>query len=97
MKRSILPLSLAAAVAALSGFSTEVDKCVDAQVAAWEAEQQRLKDDIASGRRQQAVGTNEVARTIERLEGKVVVDTRSKAEVSADARLKCLQVTPGAK
>lgn len=97
MKRSILSLSLAAGVAVLSGCSTEVDKCVDAQVSAWEAEQRRLKDDIASGRKQAAVGTNEVARTLERLEGKVVLDTRSKSEVAADARLKCLQAAPAAK
>ncbi|MFD0668761.1 hypothetical protein ACT80S_13660 [Ramlibacter sp. MAHUQ-53] len=95
--KTLRPALLLAAASLLAACSSEVDKCVAAQVDAWQAEQKRLKDDIASGRKQQATGENDLTRALERLEGKVVLDTRSKDEVAAQARLKCLQAAPAPK
>lgn len=88
------PIRALAAVALvlLTGCASEVDKCVDAQVSAWQAEQARLAQDVASGRRQPATATNDLGRALEAVQGKVVPDHRSKAEVAAEARLRCLQV-----
>lgn len=81
----------AVSILLLAGCASEVDKCVDAQVAAWQAERERLAQDVASGRREPATATNDLGRALEAVQGKVVTDHRSEAEVAAQARLRCLQ------
>lgn len=91
--KPLLAMAVMMAAGLLAGCASEVDKCVDAQVKAWQAEQERLAQDVASGRRQPATSNNDIGRVIEAVQGKVVPDNRSKAEVAAEARLRCLQVT----
>lgn len=88
---------LLAGIASLTACSSEVDKCVESQVDAWQARQRRLQDEVASGKKEAATSPNELGRVIESLEGKVVVDTRSASEVRAEARLKCLEAAPAAR
>ncbi len=79
------------AVCLVAGCASEVDKCVDAQVSAWKAEQARIEADIASGRKQPVTATNDLGRVLEIAQGRVMRDTRSRDEVAAEARLRCIE------
>ncbi len=92
--RFIPPRSFALLAACLlAGCASEVDKCVDAQVSAWKAEQARIEADIASGRKQPVTATNDLGRVLEIAQGRVLPDTRSRDEVAAEARLRCMQAS----
>lgn len=76
----------------LSACSSEVDKCVDSQVKGWEAEQNRLKADVESGRKKIAkpniFGFYDFAD-----ESSVKLDERTKTEVEAEYRGWCLRIS----
>jgi hypothetical protein len=74
-----------------AGCASEVDKCVDAQVSAWRADQARIEADIASGRKQPVTATSDLGRVLEIAQGRVLRDTRTRDEVAAEARLRCMQ------
>jgi hypothetical protein len=75
----------------VGGCASEVDKCVEAQVSAWKQEQARIEADIASGKAQPVTASNDLGRVLEIAQGKVLRDTRSREEVAAQARLRCMQ------
>lgn len=67
-------------ISMISGCSSEVDKCVDAQVKAWEVRKSRLLEANTDGKI-----------NWESYEDQSL--NQSKEEVASDARLRCLRVT----
>lgn len=70
--------------------SSEVDKCVTSQVNAWEAEQQRLRSDIASGKKKIKSDTVEYNPYAWGEKDQVTLDERTKVEVEASERARCM-------
>lgn len=70
-------------ILAITGCSSEVDKCVDAQVKGWEAEKKRAET------------TDKKGLTLADALGLIRVeeDKRTKAEFEADARFRCLRIS----
>lgn len=77
----------------LVGCSSEVDKCVDAKVKGWEAEQNRLKEELASGKKTLTKPENQTLYSLYNFEPIVKLDERTKAEVEAEYRGWCLRVS----
>lgn len=84
----------------LAGCQSEVDKCVNSSVAAWQTEEDRKERQISL----YEVKNNEIARTnidskeftLAEAMGKVPsLDKRSKVEVEAQMRLMCLKIVNG--
>jgi len=76
----------------LSACSSEVDKCVDSQVKGWEAEQNRLKSDIQSGRKKLATSNASDSYAWADSDS-VKLDERTKTEVEAEYRGWCLRIS----
>lgn len=74
----------------LSGCGSEVDKCVDAQVKGWKAEQERVALEIKTGQREPSTASTDIGRILELAQGKAILDSRTPSEVAAAARLKCM-------
>jgi hypothetical protein len=72
----------------LIGCKSEIDKCTDAAVAGWKAEQSRLAMEIEQNKNKE--------KTIADLYGinQVELDKRTITEVEADSRLRCLRASP---
>ncbi len=93
----MMKLTLGLMIAFLLGCQSEVDKCVNSSVAAWQAEEDRKKRQISH----YEVKNNEVAKTsIDSKEftlaealGKVPsLDKRTIVEVEAQMRIMCLKI-----
>ncbi len=75
----------------IAGCSSEVDKCVEAEVKAWKAEQSRIAADVAAGRKTYAQGSNPSPWSA--FDKSIVQrDERTTAEVEAQSRRVCLHI-----
>ena len=71
--------------------SSEVDKCVSSNVAAWEAKQERIRSEVASGKKKIREGASDLYSSFD--ETKVTLDERSKVEIEAEYRNWCLRAS----
>ncbi len=87
MKKAALKVSLLFFAFTLVGCKSEIDKCTDAQVAAWKEAQKRLAIEIEENKSK--------PKTVADLMGltKTELDKRSLAEVEADERFRCLRAS----
>lgn len=74
------------------GCSSEVDKCVDSQVAAWKAKKER-ETQMWKQLREQKQNNPTKSETIELWEVIDEVDARKIEEIEAEARVMCLKLT----
>ena len=80
----------------LVGCQSEVDKCVDSQLAAWKAKEKRKNEQITKYENEK----KEIARTNDEREFTLAeaiglvpsLDKRTEAEVSAEERIFCLSI-----
>ena len=93
----MMRLTLGLMIVFLVGCQSEIDKCVNSSVAAWEAEEDRKKRQISI----YEIKNNEVAKTgiddkeftLAEALGKVPsLDKRTKVEVEAQMRVMCLKI-----
>ena len=75
----------------LTACQSEVDKCVDSQIASWKSQESR-KQVIIDNNYNERKTITEGGFTLAEAQGKVLpLDTRSEVEVEAQARLACLK------
>ena len=90
--------ALFVAVALLSGCKSEVDKCVDSEMKAWDSQQQKIRKDWEDWKirsKQQEKNANG-GRDLSLELGLVVKpDERSRLEVEADERKACMFIASG--
>ena len=90
--------ALFVAVALLSGCKSEVDKCVDSEMKAWDSQQQKIRKDWEDWKirsKQQEKNANG-GRDLSLELGLVVKpDERSRLEVEADERKACMYIASG--
>ena len=75
----------------LVGCASEVDKCVDARMAGWAAQQERIKEKI----RKLQESLKKVGDGNWVLEKESELDGRTRAEVEAAFRVGCLKISSG--
>jgi len=89
---------LLVALALLSGCKSEVDKCVDSEMKAWDSQQQKIRkdwDDWKARSKQQEKSANGGKDLSLELGLVVKPDERSRLEVEADERKSCMYISSG--
>jgi hypothetical protein len=89
---------LLVALALLSGCKSEVDKCVDSEMKAWDSQQQKIRKDWEDWKvrsKQQEKNSNGGRDLTLELGLVVKPDERSRLEVEADERKSCMYIASG--
>ena len=87
------------ATTVLAGCSSEVDKCVNAEVSAWQARKSRIEADVKEGRVEYTKEGNlseveKINNAFKVINGSAVNrDIRTREEVEAESRIRCMRAS----